>query len=64
MEAQKSFENLKDLMAYIRILMLKNFENNFQVDCESSCMGIGVVLSEGGHPIAFFSVKLGVGRKN
>jgi hypothetical protein len=37
------------------LLQLLDFEQKFIVKCDASGSGIGVVLNQGGSPIAFFS---------
>nr|KYP52569.1 Retrovirus-related Pol polyprotein from transposon 17.6 [Cajanus cajan] len=37
---------------------LPNFTQTFELECDVSDFGIGVVLLQGGHPIAYFSEKL------
>jgi len=39
-------------------LVIPNFKELFIVDTNASGVGIGVVLSQGLHPIAYFSKKL------
>ncbi|GKV35062.1 hypothetical protein SLEP1_g43380 [Rubroshorea leprosula] len=57
-KAQQSFEELKRKLTETSILALPNFDLMFEVDCDASNVGIGVVLSQEGRAIAFFSEKL------
>jgi hypothetical protein len=56
--AQQAFDKLKKLLTEAPILRLPNFQIPFEVACDASHTGIGGVLSQQGHPIAFFSEKL------
>uniref|UniRef100_A0A151UHM5 Transposon Ty3-I Gag-Pol polyprotein n=1 Tax=Cajanus cajan TaxID=3821 RepID=A0A151UHM5_CAJCA len=58
-EAQeKAFETLKEQLTNAPILALPNFAQTFELECDASGFGIGVVLLQGGHPIAYFSEKI------
>ena len=55
----KAFYELKKKMTEAPILRLPNFSKAFEIACDVSGVGIGGgVLSQEGHPIAFFSEKL------
>jgi len=56
-QAQKSFDKLKHFLTETSVLALPNFHQVFEVSCDASNSGIGAVLCQEGHPIAFFSEK-------
>ena len=54
----EAFQELKKKMIEATVLRLPNFSKAFEVAYDASRVGIGGVLSQEGHPIAFFSEKL------
>ena len=60
---EDSFTALKEAMCAAPLLRLPDFELPFVVETEASDLGIGVVLLQEGHPLAYFSKKLGPRRR-
>ncbi|XP_042032533.1 uncharacterized protein LOC121779292 [Salvia splendens] len=61
--ATDAFEALKGAMTSTPVLRLPDFTKTFYVETDASDLGIGAVLIQGGHPIAYFSRKLGPRRR-
>ncbi|XP_013589557.1 PREDICTED: uncharacterized protein LOC106297989 [Brassica oleracea var. oleracea] len=57
-EANSAFEDLKQRLVSAQILALPDFTQVFELHCDACKLGIGAVLSQLGHPIAFFSEKI------
>jgi hypothetical protein len=56
---ETSFQALKRALISALILALPNFDLPFYIETDASATGIGVVLHQQGHPIAFVSKSLG-----
>ena len=54
-EAQSAFEKLKLALTTVPVLQLPNFLEPFTVECDTSSAGVGAILLQSEHPIAFFS---------
>jgi hypothetical protein len=57
-ESQQTFEKIKEVMSTFPILTLLDFSRLFVLECDTSGVGIGAILMQGGHPIVFKSRKL------
>ncbi|PHT85009.1 hypothetical protein T459_13452 [Capsicum annuum] len=57
-KASTTFFDLKRAFSSVSVLALPDFSKVFFVKTNASGIGIGAVLSQEGHPIAFFSQKL------
>jgi hypothetical protein len=61
--AQTTFEGLKTAMTTTPILSLPDFDKQFIIETDACETGIGAVLSQDGHPIAFMSKALSVANR-
>ncbi|XP_058766771.1 uncharacterized protein LOC131640391 [Vicia villosa] len=57
-EAAEAFTELKTKMTDMPVLALPDFTKKFIVETDASGVAIGAVLSQDGHPIAYFSKKM------
>lgn len=57
-ETELAFEQLKNALILPPALPMPNFEDEFTMECDASKGGIGAVLMQKGHPLAFISQTL------
>lgn len=55
----EAFEAIKQSLISAPVLVLPNFNKQFQIHTDASDKGVGAVLMQDGHPLAFISKALG-----
>jgi hypothetical protein len=59
-QAATAFQALKDAMVSTLVLALPNFTLPFVIETDACDTGMGAVLMQAGHPIAYMSKALGI----
>nr|GFA06067.1 Ty3/gypsy retrotransposon protein [Tanacetum cinerariifolium] len=55
--AETSFQALKQALTTTPTLGLPNWSLTFTIECDASGVGIGAVLTQNGHPLAYYSTR-------
>jgi hypothetical protein len=63
-DCQQAFDRLKHALTSAPVLKLPDFSQPSEVSTDASGFGLGAVLSQGGHPVAFESRKLTPAERN
>lgn len=58
--AQQAFDSLKTALTTTLVLSLPDFDLPFEIDTDACDIGVGAVLSQLGHPVAYYSKALSV----
>jgi len=54
-ESSMAFQRLKAALLSVPVLHLPNFAQPFTVECDASSLGVGAILIQDNHPVAYFS---------
>jgi ribonuclease HI len=57
-ECQESFNQLRSKLMVAPVLIMPDLQKNFDIYCDASCQGLGCVLMQEGHVIAYASRQL------
>jgi hypothetical protein len=57
-EAQFTFDKMKKVMSTCLVLALPDFSQPFTLECDASREGIGAIMMQNRHPLAYESQKL------
>lgn len=58
-QAEAAFQELKTAFTQVSVLAMRNFQKTFLIETDASRAGVGAILMQEQHPIAYFSQALG-----